>query len=75
MIAVKGQPRNDDLGWRGWRDRSGRKSVAHDAIVHFRVKRTIVESDAGAPVAAVRDTAAKARDNVGVPVPLGVLKG
>src|ERR1700731_1112495 len=75
VIAGEGQPRNNDLGRRGWGKCSSRWRVAHDAIVHFRVERAVVENDACATVAAVHGSVTEARDDVGAPFPLGVLKG
>src|SRR5208282_2131467 len=48
MVAGERQARDNHLGRFRGGERSCRQSVAHDAIVHFRIKRAVVERYAGA---------------------------
>src|SRR3984893_18124453 len=74
MVAGDRQPGDDHLRRRGRGNRAGGQSVAHDAIVHLGIERTVIKRDAGAAVAAVREAVAKANVDVGVPITLGILK-
>ena len=75
MVAGERQLGNDHLGRPGRRERACRQGVAHDAVVHLRVKRAIVERDAGAAGAALLAGLAEADADVGAAVAVGILQG
>jgi hypothetical protein len=75
MVAGEGQAGNDDLGRPARRNHPCRHSVAHDAIVHLREKRVVVECDARAADAALLAGRAEANVDIGPAVAGGILEG
>ena len=65
MVAGERQPRHDDLGRAGRRDRARRQGVADDAVVGFREQRAVINCDSRPAGIAALDSRAEANHLVG----------
>ena len=65
MVAGERQPRNDDLGRAGRRDRARRQGVADDAVVGLREQRAVINCDSRPAGIAALGSRAEANDLVG----------
>src|SRR6476661_10447630 len=72
VITTQRQARDDDLRRALRYQGSRRQCEAHDAVIHLRVERVVIERDAGAAGAALGDAVAEALDEVGMAAAAGV---